>query len=303
VIPFSRIKLTKWIKEIRPNIIILQLGKSVFAIVLTIFISKISDSKIFLFIGDDYFFNTKRKKIKGFVSLYLLRYYKKIFKISHGYFCASDMMLDKYKAFFGGNGHCILTPFNDINYPRPQFIDGNYYDFTYVGSLGLGRYKSLLEFSKVLLKFDKKINVFTNEKRKFILKKLLNNKGVVFHGFKDATEISKIIINSKVLLHFESFNIKFIRMVKYSMSTKIPEYLNSGNLILCYGPMEVSSIIYLKTNFSAIIASNMSELERKLKLVFSNSYDKSIVKNAKILFMKRHNPHLNSQLVYNIIFN
>ena len=66
----------------------------------------------------------------------------------------------------------------------------------------------------------------------------------------------------------ESSDPQYIEKTKYSFSTKIPEYLSVGRLILAVGPQNVSSISYLED--CAICESNFDNLEQTINDIISS---------------------------------
>ena len=61
-------------------------------------------------------------------------------------------------------------------------------------------------------------------------------------------------------MHCESFDATEVKYFKYSMSTKIPEYLSVGRPILCYGPNDVCTVSYLRENEVGFVVENDQEL-------------------------------------------
>ena len=122
-----------------------------------------------------------------------------------------------------------------------------------------------------------------------------STEGIAYKGYIEATEVKKKILESDILIHTEDFNKENIQKVKYSVSTKIPDYLASGRLLIAYGPEEIESNEYIKRNEAGIVVNSEKELEIVLENILSGEIDtKSIINNAINLVEKNHR----SKVVY-----
>ena len=107
--------------------------------------------------------------------------------------------------------------------------------------------------------------------------------GVQFCGGLDSSGVITQMENSHFLLHVESFDKVNRTYVRYSISTKISEYLSSGRGIIAYGPHEVASIELLNNNsFGCCITDldSSEDIEKKILEAISgyNNYDYSLSK-------------------------
>lgn len=175
---------------------------------------------------------------------------------------------------------------------------------SYVGNLHSNRWKSIVEIGKALdsMNVDVRLQVFSSSFiSKEINKAFSNVKSIDFMGKVMPDDVEKVLIDSDVLVFVESFIRKSKASTKYSLSTKIPEYLNAYRRIFAYGPSDISSIEYLRNNNLAIICNSKKELVPSLKKVFDN---KNTINNDKIhLFIeKNHSIDRNRQLIRQVIF-
>ena len=91
-------------------------------------------------------------------------------------------------------------------------------------------------------------------------------------------------------MHVESFDEKSKNSTRYSLSTKIPEYLNSGVCIFAYGPDDIASIEYLKENSVAFVCSNKTDLRLTLKkLLFTPELSIKFEEQGLELAKAKHN--------------
>lgn len=114
---------------------------------------------------------------------------------------------------------------------------------------------------------------------------------IQFGGFLSREEVFEHMLNSDILLHVESFDAKIRKFTRFSMSTKIPEYLSTGKIILAVGPPEIASIKYLEENEAAITItdlSNKNQIKNQIKQITDTEHSTLILENAKKLFYKNH---------------
>lgn len=78
------------------------------------------------------------------------------------------------------------------------------------------------------------------------IKKIGAERYIKMHGLLQPKDLKEKLNDADYLLFLESFDKNSINSTKYSLSTKIPEYLSLNKPIIAIGPPEVSSIKYLK---------------------------------------------------------
>lgn len=165
---------------------------------------------------------------------------------------------------------------------------------SYIGNISFGRWKSLIDISQVINKLNieckeekYEFNVFSGESSEDLIKKIQNVEGLHFCGSIGEKKIKEVMFDSDILVHTESFEKENIESVKHSVSTKIPDYLASGCLILAYGPDEVESINYLRRNSAALICNSIEELYNSLKTIGDLNVS-PILNISKDLLNKNH---------------
>lgn len=209
------------------------------------------------------------------ISEYMCKEYKKRYNIER---CYSLMnCVDQY------HGH--LKPFNYNHIIRICFA----------GSLYLQRGKIIAKLYEQMLKSNFppfEIVIHTSEEswndNLQILSKYPNIKN---GGYISHNNIFNILSSYDILLHVESFDESIKNYTRYSIASKIPEYLSTGILILAIGPSDIASIKYLNDNNAAIIITNIEDdllVREKLEKIKNQNLIKSILENAKILCNRNH---------------
>lgn len=162
--------------------------------------------------------------------------------------------------------------------------------FVYAGGLHLNRWKALQGISSAIKDtgINAELHIYTNNKNKELYQSLFVN-NTYFHENVDHTRIIEIYRDADVLVHAETNNPRLLGFFKYSISTKIPEYLSSGRLVLFYGPKDLGLYRYLSDNNIAYVASNYQELYETLVDIGNFKMSETILKNALRVATENHN--------------
>lgn len=102
--------------------------------------------------------------------------------------------------------------------------------------------------------------------------------GVSYCGSLNYEGVLKQMENSHFLLHIESFDEKDRLYTRYSISTKIPEYMMSKRGIIAFGPSDIASIEIFKDNNLGCVLTEMDtdeEIKNKVNqfIRLYNQYD------------------------------
>lgn len=136
------------------------------------------------------------------------------------------------------------------------------------GGLHGGRAQSIAAIGKVIQECDDlkqrvQLEVFTSNACYKQYKDLLSNAAIV-KEYVPRDRYFENLSKADILLHVESFDKNEINYFRYSMSTKIPEYLSVGRAVFCYGPMEICTVEFLQESGAGMVASSQKELEKCL---------------------------------------
>lgn len=212
-------------------------------------------------------------------------------------FCISDLMCNEYKARYSyDNFHALMHSVNPL--PKHKENESDVKTLMYAGSIYLGRYKSLVELSKAISQRPgEKVELYiytTPASWNELGSEFDDYPFVHYGGYVSQEELATRISQSDGLVFVESFDEELLVYTRLSMSTKIPEYLSSGNPILAIGNESQGSIAYLKEHNAAYVATS----EKEIPIIFNNFIDKEDYlkkeKSAQSLF---ENNHLNSRQV------
>jgi len=92
-----------------------------------------------------------------------------------------------------------------------------------------------------------------------------------YMGRREYAVIKERLSAADIVLHVESFESEQILITKYSFSTKIIDYLQSGSVLLAVGPGEVASMKYIKRIPGTCVISDLDQLEKELAVLLSDT--------------------------------
>ncbi len=287
--------LKNWIETEKPDVIFATGGVSSFFYPLVLKISKKYNLPIVTYVCDDFFFS---KKKNGIISkIYYRRLKRNIRKMmlkSSTIVSICDLLSKKYNEFFDVNAVTIYTGThlenNDIIEERTEATN-----ISYFGNLFIGRNTALSEIGKVLDEINKerntnfKLNIYTNTNDKGVKAVFDGIEAVSVYDFVSPEQVVDLMKDSILLMHVEGFETEDVERVRYSMSTKIPESLNSGVCLFAYGPLEDASIQYLFENDCAIVSETKTLLKERLEeALFNDKKRYDCISKAREVVRQNH---------------
>lgn len=288
--------LNQWLKEFTPEIIFFCAGDSGFAYDITKYIQRIFNTKLALYITDDYVL--PRRSISPFWWLrrnYVLKKMRDSVNRCDVFITISKQMRKEYKRLFGKNSIIAVNMSENLRDQSIFVKDKPVLTLVYTGSFHHKRYLTLNLLARSLKKYNKSENkikvflkVYSTQKPSGKIKKYLRIEGASEFCGKLNSEQLKCVLNScDILVHVESFDRKSIESARLSISAKIPEYLSLGKSILAIGPNQVASMEYLKD--SAFCITNKNDIYFSLRQIFSDDkLRKELSKKAFLKYKKNH---------------
>ena len=175
--------------------------------------------------------------------------------------------------------------------------------FVYAGGLHLDRWKALREIALSIQQTNGKgiLDIFTSKDNIELYRSGFETLPVAFYEAVPHERIDEVYQKADVLVHteIESENLK--GFFKYSISTKIPEYLATGKPILFYGPRDMKLFEYLLQNQVALTAGTKEELYECVKRLRSEENFTEMCENAQCLAEKNHCASKNQKELHDAI--
>jgi glycosyltransferase involved in cell wall biosynthesis len=184
------------------------------------------------------------------------------------------MMARHYEELFTGIEHLELMNCTDLpscakDYRRPM----NYMNFVYAEGLHLNLHKQLLEIETTIQKANEessgakgKLLIYTSERDRALYEKQFDCKTTSFLLYVPHDQIQGVYNNADILVHVEAFDSELIACTKYSISTKISEYMLSEKVILCYAPRNIAVYEYIESNDAGLFAPNFDEMQKAIRI-------------------------------------
>jgi len=198
------------------------------------------------------------------------KYFRKLLDKSKFGFCISEDMCSEYNSRYLLNFYPLVNCVKDNYFSDYEFHIDDEIIFTYSGGLHLERWKTLLLFSQALEKItfnnvNVLLNVYCPDNDRLAYATMFDiYRKTKFCSFVSSDEVLGIIKESTILLHVESFDEKFAHFIKFSLSTKLPQYLAAGKPILGLGPANLSSMKFItRTNSGINISSSSPDFVEK----------------------------------------
>ncbi len=262
-------KLRDWIDEINPDLVFAVLGRQGFLYEITRYISSYKGIPFAVFYTDDYILHSQQSSLNR---KRMLTNYKWAITHSSKCFCIGELMAKEYSSFFEKDFYPIMNSIVILPYEE-KITDNSSIDISYFGSLSLNRFEMILRFSEL---FDSRvrINVYTGSEVTDKMKDALKGHNVFIRGFVEENEIRDKMRESDFLLHVESDDLNTKSITSLSVSTKIPEYLSSGRMVIGYGPTDIASMRLLEDYNVGLVLSSDSDnksIIAKLKPYLDNS--------------------------------
>lgn len=281
-----------WVDEFDPDMVFFASGDYAFMYRIALKVAKRKKIPLVVSCVDDfYFYNKNEKRFLGkFSHKLFMQQVKKTMAYASLILPICDRMTQDYSVFFQKTCHTLHTAtmiFMPLEFPRKKQV-------SYLGNLDFSRHLQLVSMGRALKSLDLDnaphcIDVYSAEKNPEILKYLVPENGIRFHGRVSAEEVKKIMGESLAVIHTESFDESITKTVRYSVSTKIADSLASGTPLIAYGPADVASIEYLKTHNAALVVSSEDALAERLTSFFEDAtLRETIRENALCLARKNH---------------
>lgn len=246
--------LWSWLDQISPTTLFFLGGDACFAYEICKTIKLKYNSKLAMYITDDYVMPRRYETWTAKLRRMLIRkHLKENILMTDVFFTVSEIMARDYYAEFGKKSYTIVNMSDCLKQVNIIKRD-DYVNLVYAGSLYYGRDDVLVSLSEAIKRFNIKgngvkiklyiySNVSMNGK---LIRKFSQFKDTIFEGALGFEELRQILNAMNIVVFVESFEEKNIEKVKYSLSTKIPEYMSLEKPILAIGPKEIGSIDYLE---------------------------------------------------------
>lgn len=245
------------------------------------FVSKSLNIPMIAFFTDDYLIYPRYKSLFAKLQQIRMKYfYRKIVDYASICYAIGESMAKEYGDYFHKPFLHIMNATEIYPYVAPIVVNKRP-TISYFGGLHLNRWEMIVRLSNIVNQ-DATIHVYSfADLSEDIIREFEKSK-VIYHTGLKGYELRNAMLNSDILLHVESDDSIQRRFTRLAISTKIPEYLISGRLVLGFGPAEVASMRFLSDNNIGFVVSSDEpdvEVRNRLKEILPNyEYLNDVVK-------------------------
>ncbi len=289
-----------WIDSFKPEAVFLAFSDDFFILEIALFVARRFDIPIMSCIGDDYYFNDK-KKLSPIYRIYRKKYkalVRDVFKHGGSAIYIGDKIRDKYNSEFGLTGETVYLTSTIARHDfRP--IDKENLRVSYCGNIRLGRNTSLVDIGNALQEINPqyKVDVYSAEKNKEFIEPLLNCRGIDFHGSVPYSRVMEIMAESDILVIVEGFTKEQIDTTKYSLSTKAADSMATGGQILTYGSPECGVIEYMQSVHCSVVCTSKENLTASIaNLIDDQALQKELYDKCVQMSFEHHDKDRNLQI-------
>lgn len=267
-------KLDVFLHQNEPEIIHIHCPNLIYGHRVLHYCHKITKAKVVVFFGDE-IYTYKNFWPLSFIYQTILRYWiRKTVNISAINYAATPELSNYYSKVFGKEFKVLYK--GAVILPPKTRTRSKPIELVYAGNLLYGRWEVLALILKAIEKIsinqnEFHISIYTGTAISNQMAKSLTTKFSSLNGVKSFCEIQNILENADIVLHVESFKEEFMKITKYSFSTKIVDCIQSGNCIMGIGPIELASIKFLIQSNAAIVSTTFDEICFQLQNIMANS--------------------------------
>ena len=205
----------------------------------------------------------------------------------------AENMMQEYRKLFKKKCYVIGKGIKPNEVPRVRNTSNNSNIIVYSGGLGADRYKVIARLARSIDDSGAsfRIHIYSPDAFEGNIKKAFEQcKCVKYRGFANSESLKKIQRRAGYLLHVESFSPKMIDAVRMSFSTKIIDYMMTGNPIIAIGPSVVNSIAVLKERKVAIVADKVEDINAVVdNLIMGNVELDELFCRSRQYLIEEHN--------------
>lgn len=300
--------LYAWIDTIAPEIVLLQAGDSPFMYRLAVRIAKERGIPLLIYNSEDYYFQKHSyMRLRGLSSILYPCFHRKLKRAMRealAYASLSVYISEDLQSAYDDEFHRPSTHIYTATAVSPTL--GNKADgvFSYLGNFGYDRYKALIQIAQALAQISPEyhLDVYGKLPNEEVAAAFSACPAISYHGLVDYATVCRVMSESTLLFHAESFGDRFRAAVRHGFTTKIADSLASGSCFVIYAPPELSCTKYLKENVCACVIDSEADLEVKLREVIASPMLRRVyAERAKTVVERNHNAEKNRQRMAEII--
>jgi glycosyltransferase involved in cell wall biosynthesis len=287
--------LEAWVNSVNPDVIFFCAGDSAFAYDIYEKVCKLKPAaKKVVYVTDDYIM--PRRKISPFWWIRRNTIYKKM-RLCVGrsdvFLTISKEMKLEYKKKFGKDSINIFNMTTNLKSKSFEKTERDDLILTYAGGLHFNRWKTLRGLGIAIKKFNDLngrcviLKIYSHQNLNNKIVSSLNVDGATkFCGSLSSNEVKFELNDADILVHVESFSVESMESTRFSISTKIAEYLSVEKCILAIGPANIASMSFLRD--SAFCINEINDMDADVDSFLKTWRDLSFKNELPSLIQSQH---------------
>lgn len=303
-----RKRVNAWIDAFSPDAVVLQAGDSPFMYRWAVEIARERGIPLAIYNSEDYYFKKYDFMRSRGVSHLLYPFYHRRLRRAVREALAyatisvyiSEDLKRTYDVEFEKPSEYIYTATSVL--PNKDNVKEGV--FSYLGNLGINRHKGLIKIAEALSRIDSsyRLDVYGKLPNKEVGEAFAACEAIRYRGLVDYATVCRVMGESTLLFHTESFEEFYRRDIRHGFSTKIADSLASGSCFVIFAPPELSCTKYLKANACACVIDCEDELEAKLREVIGNrELRRTLVERAIAVAIHNHDAETNRARMASIL--
>lgn len=293
-------QLLSWLDTISPDAVFFVAGDALYPYSICRYIAKRYHSRLTVYITDDYIMPILKESILHRFRRKLIKAnMRKILREADGFYTVSKPMKEAYSKELRKKSEVIFNLSDDL-FAEDTFIKKHKTEdenivFIYTGSLYYKRDEMLGKLAEAISNINKtsqnmcaKLCIYSNDTPPKVQRQKIVVEGASeYCGSLNRKELKAKLNESDVLVFVESFEQEQKEKTKFSISTKIPEYLSVGKPIIAIGPRGTGSIDYLQD--VAVCIGEKDDIEKEVKrLILDDSLREIYGTKARKKYLNNH---------------
>lgn len=280
--------LLNWVKHVNPNYIYTPVGSIEMAHLVLDLIELFPNAKLIYHGYDEWNKNSSKTLSKRYLKEgeAIL---KKIIDVATTRIAISKKMADYYQSYYDKPFYSFCNPVEDIS----KLIVLKKNIITFIGYIGNHNLSSILILAKALTLLNEtelELIIYSNIdiELEHQLQRIYPNTSV--KGWVSHSDIPIILKGSRILYLPIGLEEHVVKFTKYSISTKLAEYLASTTPILYLGPQNIAMTdILQKYNAAAVVTENNTKIiaDKIRSLLYDKKYIDSLAVHAYNLFTEK----------------
>lgn len=273
-------KLENSLRCLRPEIVYALVGNYFLAKAVTLACKK-ARVPLYLHIVDDYVTSLYDGEFsQNYLKKMSVYWLKEAIEYATGHAAIGPHMAQEYQRRYGCDWSWFTTLCQASDYdPLPYFHHPKEpIKFVFAGNITLGRWHLLQKLGNSLSKLAKEgiygcLTIYTSPASIEVYGRKLENFPIVnLQPWVPVSDLPNIFHKADVLVHVESFGADYVKYTKWSLSSKISQYMMAGRPILAFGEPSLASIRLVGEHDTGFVLGSFEE--RSIKSVL-----KDLIKN------------------------